>query len=90
MLGNFRGTKFSQTQHLRIFAVLNYSRMQNFKFTDLRLDFILIQRYVILYKLCTEKWLLCLLAWLLVRGTVIISIQVQIVAVDLLQLPSRF
>ena len=51
--------------------VLNYSRMQNFKFTDLRLDFILAQQYVILYKLCTEKWLLCLLAWLLVRGTVI-------------------
>ena len=35
------------------------------------LDFILVQQYVILYKLCTEKWLLCLLAWLLVRGTVI-------------------
>ena len=71
MLGNFRGTKFSRTQHLRIFTVLNYSRMQNFKFADLRLDFILVQRYVILHKLCTEKWLLCLLAWLLVRGTVI-------------------
>ena len=71
MLGHFRGTKFSRTQHLRIFTVLNYSRMQNFKFADLRLDFILVQRYVILHKLCTEKWLLCLLAWLLVRGTVI-------------------
>ena len=55
VLGNFRGTKFSRTQHSRIFAVLNYSRMQNFKFTDLRLDFILVQQYVILYKLCTEK-----------------------------------
>ena len=47
VLGNFRGTKFSQTQHLRIFAVLNYSRMQNFKFADIRLDFILAQQYVI-------------------------------------------
>ena len=71
VLGNFRGSKFSPTQHLRIFAVLNYSRMQNFNFADLRLDFILVQQYVILYKLCTEKWLLCLSAWLLVRGTVI-------------------
>ena len=71
VLGNFRGTKFLRMQHLRIFAVLNSSRMQNFKFADLRLDFILAQQYVILYKLCTEKWLLCLFAWLLVRGTVI-------------------
>ena len=71
VLGNFRSTKFSQTQHLRIFAVLNYSRMQNFKFADLTLDFILVQQYVIPYKLCIEKWLLCLLAWLLVCGTVI-------------------
>ena len=71
VLGNFRGTKLSRTQHLRIFAVLNYLRMQKFKFADLRLDFILAQQYIILYKLCTEEWLLCLLAWLLVHGTVI-------------------
>ena len=47
VLGNFRGINFSRTQHLRIFAVLNYSRMQNFKFADLTLDFILVQQYVI-------------------------------------------
>ena len=49
MLGNFRGTKFSWTQHLRIFAVLNYSRMQNFKFADLRLDFILALKMAALF-----------------------------------------
>ena len=59
---------------------------------DLRLDLILVQQYVILYKLCTEKWLLCLLAWLLDRGSMVerLSMQMQIVAVDLLQLPSKF